>query len=163
MSFEDLQKLKEKLGIKVYKDILFGPRKGKEVNFKRENKNRPREVSAKKPISSFREVIQVKKNFPRDPRFDSLCGTFDRKRFDKAYRFLSNVKKNDLAKLKKKLKNCNDPKEIKKIQYLTKRLENQLNEESRRNQKEEKEYEEKKEITDALKHGKKPTYKKKCK
>ncbi|OAD60368.1 Ribosomal RNA processing protein 36 like protein [Eufriesea mexicana] len=104
ISFEDLQKLKEKLGVKVYKETLFGPRKVKQVDFKRENKNRPRELSAKKPISRFREVIQVKKNIPRDPRFDSLCGTFDKKRFNKAYSFLSDVKKNDLEKLKKKLK-----------------------------------------------------------
>ncbi|XP_017767652.1 PREDICTED: ribosomal RNA processing protein 36 homolog [Eufriesea mexicana] len=161
ISFEDLQKLKEKLGVKVYKETLFGPRKVKQVDFKRENKNRPRELSAKKPISRFREVIQVKKNIPRDPRFDSLCGTFDKKRFNKAYSFLSDVKKNDLEKLKKKLKGCNDPKQIKKIKYLVKRLENQLNEEKRQNQKEEKKYEEKKEIVEAIKRGKKPTFKKK--
>ena len=41
MSFEDLQKLKEKLGIKVFNSAMYGSKshKGKTV-YKRENKNR---------------------------------------------------------------------------------------------------------------------------
>lgn len=163
MSFEDLQKLKEKLGTKVYKETLFGPRKIKRVEFKRENKNRPREMSTKKPVSRFREVVHVKKNTPRDPRFDSLCGTFDQKHFKRAYGFLSKIKENDLKELQKQLKDTDDPKMIKKIQYLIQRLENQIREEKRRNQQEEKEHTEKKEIVEAIKRGEKPVFKKKCK
>ena len=41
MSFEDLQKLKEKLGVKVFNSAMYGSKNqgGKKV-FKRENKNR---------------------------------------------------------------------------------------------------------------------------
>ncbi|XP_054010403.1 ribosomal RNA processing protein 36 homolog [Hylaeus anthracinus] len=161
MSFEDLQKLKEKLGTKVYNEALFGSRKVRKVDFKRENKNRPREMSAKKPVSRFREIVQIKKYIPRDPRFDGLCGTFDQKEFKKAYGFLTDVKKNDLQKLKKQLTETEDPKVIKKIKYLIQRLENQLREEQRRDHQEEKKNQDKTEIVEAIKRGEKPVFKKK--
>ncbi|XP_034177021.1 ribosomal RNA processing protein 36 homolog [Osmia lignaria lignaria] len=161
MSFEDLQKLKEKLGTKIYKEALFGPGKVRKIEFKRENKNRPREMSAKKPVSRFREAVHVKKSIPRDPRFDSLCGTFDQKVFKKTYGFLGEMKKNDLAALKKQLKETEDPKIIKKVKYLIQRLENQLREEKRKEQDEEQKSKEKKEIVEAIKRGEKPAFKKK--
>jgi ribosomal RNA-processing protein 36 len=40
MSFEELQKLKEQLGSKVYNEAMFGTSHIKKTNFKRENKNR---------------------------------------------------------------------------------------------------------------------------
>ncbi|XP_076659784.1 ribosomal RNA processing protein 36 homolog [Halictus rubicundus] len=161
MSFEDLQKLKEKLGTKVYNEALFGPKKVRKVEFKRENKNRPREMSARKPVSRFREIVHAKKSIPRDPRFDSLCGTFNPKEFKKAYGFLSEVKETDIKKLKKELQETKDPKMIKKIKYLIQRLENQLREGRRRDEREQKVYEEKKEIVEAIKKGEKPAFKKK--
>ena len=49
---------------------------------KRDNKNRPREESSKKPVKRFRDVVgltsELKKE-KRDPRFDSMCGEFDEK------------------------------------------------------------------------------------
>ncbi|XP_031848706.1 ribosomal RNA processing protein 36 homolog [Nomia melanderi] len=161
MSFEDLQKLKEKLGTKVYNEAVFGPKRLRKVEFKRENKNRPREMSSKKPVPRFREVVQLKKHIPRDPRFDSLCGTFNPKIFKKAYGFLSDVKKDDIKKLRNELQETDDPKMIKKIKYLIQRLENQLREEHRSNQKEQKVYQEKKEVAEAIKRGEKPNFKRK--
>nr|XP_050865084.1 ribosomal RNA processing protein 36 homolog [Vespula vulgaris] len=161
MSFEDLQKLKEKLGTKVYNETVFGSRKKKEVLFKRENKNRPREMSTKKQVPRFREIIQVKKHIPRDPRFDSLCGDFNEKAFRNAYSFINDIKKENLVTLKSELQKTDDPKEIKKIKYLIQRLENQLREQKRKNMKEEKKIEEKKLIVKAIKSGQKPSFKKK--
>jgi len=40
MSFEELQKLKEQLGSKVYNEAMFGAHEMKKTDFKRENKNR---------------------------------------------------------------------------------------------------------------------------
>ena len=40
MSFEELQKLKEELGSKVYNEAMFGAHDTKKTSFKRENKNR---------------------------------------------------------------------------------------------------------------------------
>lgn len=162
MSFEDLQKLKEKLGSKVYNEAMFGTRRTKKVEFKRENKNRPREMSSKKTVSRFREVVPVRKSVPRDPRFDSLCGTFNEKAFKNAYSFVSKLKERDLGALKEQLKGAEDPKEIRKIKYLIQRIENQLREENKHKERKEKEQAEKQEIVGAIKRGEKPTFKKKC-
>lgn len=163
MSFEDLQKLKERLGAKVYKETLFGKRKEVKREFKRENKNRPREMSAKKPASILREVAKVKLVKARDPRFDSLCGTFDEKAFKRSYGFISKLRENDLNSLRKELDQATDSKTIKKINYLTQRLENQLREEKKLKEKEEKKLQEKKELLASIKRGEKPVFKKKCK
>ncbi|EZA51203.1 Ribosomal RNA processing protein 36-like protein [Ooceraea biroi] len=159
MSFENLQKLKDRLGTKVYNETMFGKKGKRKVEFKRENRNRPREMSAKRPVRVLKEVVSVKKVVSRDPRFDSLCGTFDSKAFKRSYAFLSELKQNDLKALQKELKETKDPKTIKKIKYLTQRLENQLR--KRQKQKEEDRQQEKKELLDSIKRGEKPTYKKK--
>ncbi|XP_023287501.1 ribosomal RNA processing protein 36 homolog [Orussus abietinus] len=161
MSFEDLKRLKEKLGSKVYNEAIFGPQRVKKVDFKRENKNRPREMSAKKPVSRFKEVVSTKKIVPRDPRFDSLCGTFNETAFKRSYGFISKLRENDLEALHQELQSAEDPKVIKKIKYLIQRLKNQLTEEKRHNEDKEKKYQEKQEIIQAIKHGERPTYKKK--
>lgn len=163
MSFEDLQKLKDRLGAKVYKETLFGKRKEVKREFKRENKNRPREMSAKKPASILKEIVRVKKVVTRDPRFDSLCGTFDEKAFKRSYGFISKLRENDLNALRKELNQATNPKTIKKIKYLIQRLENQLREEKRLKEKKEKKQQEKKELVASIKRGEKPAFKKKCK
>jgi len=161
MSFQDLQKLKEKLGTKVYNETIFGKKSKKEHEFKRENKNRPREISAKKPIPRYKEVTQVKKVVSRDPRFDSLCGTFDEKAFRHSYGFINKFRENDLKTLEKELKETTDIKAIKKIKYLIQRLENQLREEKKKKEKEEKNWQEKKELVESVKRGEKPAFKRK--
>ncbi|KAF7990826.1 hypothetical protein HCN44_000631 [Aphidius gifuensis] len=163
MSFEDLQTLKEKVGSKVYNETIFGKKKILKNEFKRENKNRPREMSAKKQVPRIIESFNsIKKPIEtRDPRFDSLCGEFNEKAFKNAYSFLNDIKQKDVEKLKKELKNTDDPKRIKKIKYLIQRLENQLREETRKKKKEEAKIIDKQNIVDALKKGEKPQFKKK--
>lgn len=166
MSFEDLQKLKEKLGTKVYNETIFGKKSKKtteKTEFKRENKNRPREISAKKPVPRYKELTRVKKVVSRDPRFDSLCGTFDEKAFRHSYAFIDKLRENDLKTLQKELKETTDLKAIKKIKYLIQRLENQLREVKKKKEKEEKKHQEKKELLESVKRGEKPVFKKKCK
>lgn len=166
MSFEDLQKLKEKLGTKAYNETIFGKKnkkKPEKTEFKRENKNRPREISAKKPVPRPKELTQVKKVISRDPRFDSLCGTFDKKAFKHSYAFINKLRENDLKTLQKELKETTDLKTIKKIKYLIQRLENQLREEKKKKAKEVKMQQEKKELLESVKRGEKPVFKKKCK
>lgn len=43
-----------------------------EQSFKRLNKNRPQEMSSKKPVGRFRDVMQAGKHRAVDPRFDAL-------------------------------------------------------------------------------------------
>ncbi|XP_033337249.2 ribosomal RNA processing protein 36 homolog [Megalopta genalis] len=166
MSFENLQKLKEKLGTKVYNEVLFGPKRVdpkrvRNIEFERRNKDMPQEMSSKKPVPRLRVIARVKKNIPRDPRFDSLCGTYDSKFFKTCYGFINDVKQNDIKELKKELEQTDDPEIIKKIKYLIQRLENQLREGTRQNKREQKVYQEKKKVVESIKKGEKPTFKKK--
>lgn len=51
MNIEEIQKLKEKLGLKLFNQKLKGTGRARKTEFKRENKNRPRELSSKKTVS----------------------------------------------------------------------------------------------------------------
>uniref|UniRef100_A0A8C4R9C3 Uncharacterized protein n=2 Tax=Eptatretus burgeri TaxID=7764 RepID=A0A8C4R9C3_EPTBU len=63
ISFEDLQKLRERVGIRRYERMAFKQLRntGKKKIPKRINKNRPVEISAKQPVSVLRQVASVKK------------------------------------------------------------------------------------------------------
>lgn len=156
MTFEDLQKLKEKLGSKVYNEAMFGTKKTVQKDFKRANKNRPRELSSKRP-----EPVIVKKNNKvqvRDPRFDSLCGEFDDRKFRKAYSFLDKIRKKEKLQLIRQLKTEENPEERKRIKIVLQRLKNKEREELKKVQKEEKALAEKEEKIKLLKEGKKPHF-----
>ncbi|GAB0100437.1 ribosomal RNA processing protein 36 homolog [Sergentomyia squamirostris] len=131
MPFEDLVKLKQKLGAKVYNATVLGiehtsAKSNNKKIFKRENKNRPREMSFRKPVSTQ----QKKKNTnpARDPRFDEQCGDFDRQIFKKRYSFVEDLKAKEVKELRASLKKTDDPEEKAKIRHLIQRLENQLRE-----------------------------------
>lgn len=80
LSFEELQKLKEKIGSKKFQKTLNGSKPVKEdKNFKRANPNRPREMSSKIRFVQPKPVFQVPKTFKNDPRFDNMCGEFNDK------------------------------------------------------------------------------------
>ena len=85
LSFEELQKLKEKLGSKKFNQTLRGKKKNpeQEVDYKRVNKNRPREMSSKSRRIEPKVAVQVAKVFRSDPRFDGLCGEFNEKVCDR--------------------------------------------------------------------------------
>ncbi|GLV44540.1 uncharacterized protein CBL_12113 [Carabus blaptoides fortunei] len=71
MSFEELQKMKEEFGAKVYNETVHGTtskkRRLEQTEYKRANKNRPREMSAKRPVRIVNEMTTVKIHIPRDP------------------------------------------------------------------------------------------------
>ncbi|KAF9611734.1 hypothetical protein IFM89_034917 [Coptis chinensis] len=71
VSFEELQKARSN-GFHAMHQKIKEEKMGGRVN-----KNRPMEISSKKPVGRFREVIQVPKQVIRDPRFESLCGNLD--------------------------------------------------------------------------------------
>ncbi|KAI5746302.1 ribosomal RNA processing protein 36 homolog [Diaphorina citri] len=172
LTFEQLQKLKEEMGTKLFNKKVFNSKspssKFKEhenKNFKRENKNRPREISSKIPQKKFAQqsapVIPVQKNIPRDPRFDSLCGTFKEKAFHSAYKFIDDIREKEISILKKKLKKEKNPEEKEKVKYLVQRMENQMREAKQRHEKDQQEKEEHTARIQALKHGEKPLFRKK--
>lgn len=141
MSFADLLKLKSKLGTKVYNEAMFGetsqPTKCPKKNeFKRENKNRPRELTSKKqvPLMGKRKHSTKAETATqlRDPRFDSNCGEYDRKKFKTDYSFISDIRARESTELKEQLRNRElDPEERKKIKLLVQRIDNQNLEEEK--------------------------------
>ena len=77
---------------------------------KRLNKNRPTEMSSKKQVSRYREVVEDSDGMSyhrksRDPRFDSMSGTLNIGHWNTAYSFLKQHKEDEINELKKKSKN----------------------------------------------------------
>lgn len=163
MAIEDLIKLKQKLGTKVYNSTILGQKsavKSKVVpktEFKRENKNRPREMSTKRPVPIGRKKKVHVETF-RDPRFDPNCGDFDRKDFKERFSFVNEIKAKEIDDLKDELKQCPDAEQRKTIKLLIQRLENQAREESRRQHQEQSNVAEKEKIQEERRDGKLPIF-----
>ncbi|XP_041352351.1 ribosomal RNA processing protein 36 homolog [Gigantopelta aegis] len=127
MSFEERAKLRDKLGIKVYNQVVHGerkqrPEKNMKRTFKRENKNRPVELSSKKRTPFLRNVIPVKKKIIRDPRFDDLSGEFNEHLFKQSYGFIDDIKAKEKQKLEKLLRKEKDSKKKENIKFLLNRM-----------------------------------------
>ncbi|CAN8293953.1 unnamed protein product [Cochlearia groenlandica] len=129
----------------------------------RANKNRPMELSSRRPVSRYREVIQIPKKVVRDPRFDSLGGTVDLDRFRKRYNFFFEEKLPvEREELKKQLKKTKDPEEVDKLKSELGYVEKMLKyEPSTQNKGTTILTEHKKKEREAAKEGKKPYYLKK--
>lgn len=122
MSFEELLELKNKLGSKQYNQTVHGiSKKMPKTEFKRANKNRPREVSSKIRVK-LNTKAPVKKTVSRDPRFDPLCGSYDDKIFKTNYTFIKDIKKSEKAQLEKEYVECEDPRRKQQIQLVMQRL-----------------------------------------
>lgn len=151
MSFEELQRLKEEMGAKLYNEKIMNVKRRKPITeFKRANKNRPREMSSKRPMP-VACVVQAKQVETRDPRFDPLCGSFEEKTFKSNYKFIDKIKENEREALVKELEETEDVERRRQIKYLIQRM---------KNQKHEKLKHEKKAVDN--KPGEKPQFLKKC-
>ncbi|XP_033985574.1 ribosomal RNA processing protein 36 homolog [Trematomus bernacchii] len=141
MSFEEIMKLQNKVGTKVYNEVAYGSQKTKGPSKKKRlNKNRPMEISAKRRAPFLRKVVSVKKPTSRDPRFDDLSGEYKPEIFVQTYKFINDIKQSEKEIVKKQLKRMkptNVQKE--KLQFLLKRMENQ--ERARKSQEEQRERE----------------------
>lgn len=130
----------------------------------RANKNRPVEMSSKKPVSRFREVIQVPKKVVRDPRFETLCGKFDGEGFKKRYSFLyQNELPAEKEEIKKQLKKASDPAVVDELKNQMGWIDKQLKSAVTKRTDKEILAEHKKKEKEAAKQGKRPYYLKKCK
>ncbi|KAK1319937.1 hypothetical protein QJS10_CPB04g01097 [Acorus calamus] len=142
-----------------------GGRRGipdEEKKISRANKNRPMEMSSRKPVGRFRQIIQVPKKVVRDPRFESLCGNLDPDGFRKRYSFLYEVElPAEREKLQKLVKKSKDPEETEKLKKHISWIDKQLKSESGKSRDAEILAEHKKKEREAAKHGKRPFYLKK--
>lgn len=163
--FCELEELKHKVGSKRYNEAIHGlfDKKGTNTtkSLKRENKNRPREMSSKKPVPRLRQVIPVKKRMTRDPRFDELSGTFNQEMFDKAYSFLGDIKANEKKQLQKELQKTKQPERKQQLESLLKRMDQQEATKKSADQKREADRKRKKAELELVKEGKRPFYLKK--
>ncbi|KAK2182555.1 hypothetical protein NP493_348g00000 [Ridgeia piscesae] len=164
MPFDDVQKLKEKIGLKAFNEAMYGrgltDRRGRRV-FKRANRHRPMETSSKIRVSQFREVIPVKKQVRRDPRFDDLSGEFNETIYKHTYSFLGDVREREKQTLVKEMRKVKDADRKKEIKALLRRMTEQDNQEKQKDRKRERTLERKKKERELVKEGKKPYFLKK--
>jgi len=168
LSLEELRKLKEQIANDVYQNpsVKLTNFKNHPITVKRENKNRPSELSSKidtslNPVKKVKLQIKTtdeKKRKCIDPRFDSLYGEFDKRIFERNYKFLSNIKNKEKKKLQKKLKQKGSDEKKEQVKLLLQRIENQDREKQKKDVQEKIKLEQKQKILDALKEGKKPQY-----
>ncbi|GIL84183.1 hypothetical protein Vretimale_15828 [Volvox reticuliferus] len=111
--------------------------------FRRESKDRPVEMSSKRPVGRFREVIQVPRKKACDPRFDSTAGPPPVDAFRRRYSFLYNeMLPQEKAELQNKLKKERNPNQRSRLQSQLQRVEAAMRDEDlrRRTQKLESEW-----------------------
>lgn len=126
MSFEELQSLKEKIGLKMYKEAVFGlDRKKSNRHFTRDNKNRPRELSAKHQVPVYREVFQAKRKVQQDPRFNAMSGNFNERDFRESYSFVNDIRAKERQELAKMVQQEKDPQQRMTLKRLLQKMENQ--------------------------------------
>ena len=151
---------------KAQKRDRAGP-EAKHRKVKRESsKHAPLEMSAKKPVSRHRDVIDLPSNKSRDPRFDPLItggAPVDMTRTRQNYAFLDDYQEDEMKMMRAELKkgNTNDSRRAeieKKLQSMESRKLSQKKKD------EEREWltKYKKKEREAVKDGKTPFYLKKC-
>ncbi|XP_030369249.1 ribosomal RNA processing protein 36 homolog isoform X2 [Scaptodrosophila lebanonensis] len=165
MSFEEIMKLKEELGAKVYKEAVLGVKSAKtkksKTDLKRLNKNRPREMSAKKQVPFLGAELRIERknqSQQRDPRFDEKSGDYNIETFKKNYRFVTKIRNREVNHLKKKLDEVEDNNEKQEIKHTMQRLINKNVEEKKWHQKQYTLKKERAEIQMAHNEGKQPQY-----
>uniref|UniRef100_A0A1A9VR10 rRNA biogenesis protein RRP36 n=1 Tax=Glossina austeni TaxID=7395 RepID=A0A1A9VR10_GLOAU len=168
MSFEEIMKLKEELGAKLYKEAILGIEKQKNSgnqknakDLKRLNKNRPREQSSKRPVPFLGTELRGKSKKAlqlRDPRFDERAGNYDVNKFKENYKFVSNIREIEILQLKSELNSVTDQEGKDRIKKAMQRLTNKNVEESKWHKKQETLKEEQQEIQKAIAEGKQPHY-----
>ncbi|KAH7104604.1 hypothetical protein BKA62DRAFT_692759 [Auriculariales sp. MPI-PUGE-AT-0066] len=78
--------------------------KAKHTIEKRSNKHAPTEVSSKRPVGRFRQIVETKKSTARDPRFNALTGPAAAdEQFQSSYGFIPELHVSELATLKENL------------------------------------------------------------
>ena len=163
--FCELHALKDKIGVKKFYAALHGSssiaKSENKPTLKRKNKNRPREMSSKRPVSKFKQVIPVTKKVSRDPRFDDLSGKFNENMFEKAYSFLDDIRSQEKEQVKKAIKTEKDTNQKAKLHSLYQRMEQAEKTRNLKKIRKEKQKERKEKELALIKQGKRPFYLKK--
>ncbi|XP_046847902.1 ribosomal RNA processing protein 36 homolog [Xenia sp. Carnegie-2017] len=160
--FCELQALQDKIGLKKFNSAFYGnvdiSTVKNKLPLKRKNKNRPREMSSKRPVSIFKQAAPVAKKVNRDPRFDNLCGKFSKEHFERAYSFVDDIRSREKKEVKNAIKKEKDVNQKSKMNSLLQRMEQ--NEKTRNFNKlrREKIKQKREEDLALIKQGKRPFY-----
>jgi ribosomal RNA-processing protein 36 len=133
----------------------------KKRKFKRDNKNKPREMPSHRPVSRFRHVVPVLKRAARDPRFGQRSGKFNETMFKKAYSFLDGMKEGERQMAEKEMRKTRDPERKSQLHTLIQKMDSQKLAEKVKEEKRSSEREQRKGETQLQKEGKKPFFLKK--
>ncbi|KAJ3103974.1 hypothetical protein HDU97_009629 [Phlyctochytrium planicorne] len=177
VSFENLLKVQEQMGVKQFQKIRSStgrsaessrtahkkkedPKnsRGKPEARKPKNKNAPEELSAKRSVTRKRVVVEAPKVKTRDPRFDSLGGTLNSGLFQNNYKFLNDYKKKELEMIEQRLKKEKNPEEKSALQKLHQSMTSALKTGQTVDKKKAIMKEWKKKEAEAVKKGKKPYF-----
>nr|XP_060610440.1 ribosomal RNA processing protein 36 homolog [Anolis sagrei ordinatus]XP_060610441.1 ribosomal RNA processing protein 36 homolog [Anolis sagrei ordinatus]XP_060610442.1 ribosomal RNA processing protein 36 homolog [Anolis sagrei ordinatus] len=164
MPFEELLKFRNQVGTKAYQRMTSekrAPNTKKPEKIQGPSKDRPLEISAKKPVSFLRQVVPVKKKVPRDPRFDDLSGEYKPEVFEKTYSFLNDIRKKEKEIVQKQLKKSKNEDQKTKLQQLLKRMTQQEVAQRKQQKERERDLAFKKKQRELAQQGKKPFYLKK--
>ncbi len=131
--------------------------------FTRLNKNRPQELSSKRPVSTFRNILPVKKQEFIDPRFSSAFGEYKPDRFRKSYSFINDMRMKEKEALSLELKQEEDAERREAIKSALSRLKQQIKSYNESEKKKEFEESVKKKAMQEAKQGKRPHFINKCK
>lgn len=127
----ELQELRQKLGTKKFDSLLKQAKEERktERSFKRANKNRPREMSSKQPVSRFREVMvggpkrASASSQSVDPRFDERAGSLNEDLFKKSYAFVEEMKQSEKNTIEKAVKKTKSKERKEQLQRLIDQME----------------------------------------
>jgi ribosomal RNA-processing protein 36 len=147
VSFEKLAEIQSKVGMKEFHknfrrsgseaeqtkpentngDTVIKGTKGertpkKRDSMKRDAKNRPMEMSSKRAVGRYRDVVETPGTKRRDPRFDQMSGKLNQDLFEKSYGFLDKYKQDEEQMLKAQMLKEKDPEEKLKLQNILMRM-----------------------------------------
>lgn len=155
LSLAELVHLQSNVDRKTRNKLIFHEEESPKpkVNNKRSNKNGPREESSKVPVKPV-HLERSRKIQMRDPRFDSLCGTFNETFYQENYSFIDDIKKKERRELEISLKKEVNPERRKQIQFLLKRIKDQERENEKKRAKAKKRIEQSEKLKKSLMEGK---------
>lgn len=170
LSYEELESLKQKMGLKEYNEAMFASRTGKSIprnkkrrKFEKTNKHRPKEISSKIRVPKMRQIVAVPQKVRKDPRFDNQCGEFNEKIWNTEYSFIRDIQKTEAEDLKTKIKTVDDKTTKKEMRKFIQRVTDKEKSIEVKQREEQKKKLDKEENKKRVAEGKRPFYVKKCK
>ncbi|KAJ2690447.1 rRNA biogenesis protein rrp36 [Coemansia spiralis] len=129
----------------------------------RDNRKKPAMMSSKRPVSRFRQVVDIAKPQTRDPRFDNLSGHFNEDLYEKSYGFLDKQREEEIESLKAQMQKIKsrDPHEAQRIQTVVSSMQSQMAAQRQKKHTQELKRTHRKKELEAVKQGKTPYFLKK--